>query len=357
MEDLVKFWRGKKVLITGMTGFKGSWLAEVLLRYGAEVFGYSLDDQPSDALSKLTSQSSRMRSVIDDVTDVIAVQRAVSQIKPEIVFHMAAQPLVGEGYQRPLNTFQTNACGTLNILDVCRNESSVKCVLVITTDKVYENRGLRDHFFVETDNLGAKDPYSASKVAAELISMSYLVNYYRPATKGLATARSGNVIGGGDWSADRIVPDYFRAWSSGQSLKIRNGCGIRPWQHVLDTTFGYLSLAKSLYQNPIEFSGEWNFAPPVNENQINVNQLIELIDSVVNSDLSKKIISTEKNYKEQSVLRLDASKVLKQIGFKNKLSQKYAIQWAAGWYLNYLKGANPLRLIEEQIEQYEQINR
>ena len=267
MESMVAksdFWPGKKVLITGHTGFKGSWLCLWLNKMGANVSGLSLNDPVSNP--NMFSVLNIEKSVKDERGDISNYEtciRIVTKHEPEIVFHLAAQPLVKLSYSDPLKTYNTNILGTANILEAIRNCESVKTIVAITTDKCYENIE-KEYAYVETDALGGFDPYSSSKACAEHIASAYYRSFFRKKGVGLATARAGNVIGGGDWALDRLIPDMIKSWSKNEKLFIRYPLATRPWQHVLEPLSGYLMLAEALWEEQEKFSGPWNFGPAKN---------------------------------------------------------------------------------------------
>jgi len=271
------FWRGKRLLLTGHTGFKGSWLALWLHRLGADVVGVSMPPEAGPNLFELAGIDSLCQSHFCDIRDSEALAALVRQSAPDIVLHLAAQPLVRTSYREPLRTFATNIQGTANLLDALRGSESVKVVVVVTTDKVYQNLE-RQRPFTEADPLGGHDPYSASKAASEIIIASYRDAYLAERGVALASARAGNVIGGGDWSDDRLVPDAIRAWNKGITLDVRRPQSVRPWQHVLEPLSGYLRLAEVLWQQPA-LAGAYNFGPETRD-AAPVRKVIELARSV-----------------------------------------------------------------------------
>ena len=267
------FWKDK-VFITGHTGFKGSWLCLWLNKMGANVSGLSLNNPVSSPdLYSILNLEELVKDERGDITDYKICLEIIKKTEPEIVFHMAAQPLVRLSYLEPLKTYNTNVLGTANILEAIRNCESVRTIVVITTDKCYENIE-KDYAYVETDSLGGFDPYSSSKACTEHVASAYYRSFFRNKGIGLATARAGNVIGGGDWSADRLVPDIVKSWSKNEKLFIRYPLATRPWQNVLEPLYGYMSLAEHLWKTPVEFSSGWNFGP----NQNSVKKLRETVD-------------------------------------------------------------------------------
>ena len=264
MEIRYNFWKNKKVLVTGHTGFKGSWLCLWLNKMGANVSGLSLNDPVSspNMFSVLNIEKS-VKDERGDISDYETCIRTVTKHEPEIVFHLAAQPLVKLSYLDPLKTYNTNILGTANILEAIRHCESVKTIVVITTDKCYENIE-KEYAYVETDSLGGFDPYSSSKACAEHIASAYYRSFFRKKGVGLGTVRVGNVIGGGDWAMDRLIPDMIKSWSKNEKLFIRYPLATRPWQHVLEPLSGYLMLAEALWEEQERFSGPWNFGPAKN---------------------------------------------------------------------------------------------
>jgi len=272
-----EFWGGRRVLLTGHTGFKGSWLAFWLFQMGARITGISLPPNTQPNLFDLLKVADMTNNLYCDIRDAASLATLVRNHDPEIVIHLAAQPLVRDSYQDPLTTFSTNVMGTVHLLDALRMTDSVRSVVVVTTDKVYSNRE-RPYSYREEDALGGHDPYSASKVASEIVVASYRDSFLTEQGVRVATARAGNVMGGGDWSDDRLIPDAVRAWQSGQSLEIRRPQAVRPWQHVLEPLAGYLTLAQKLWEQP-ELAGAYNFGPETSE-VATVREVAELASSV-----------------------------------------------------------------------------
>ena len=266
-------WKGRRVLVTGHTGFKGSWLSALLLSQGAQVFGLALAPDRQPALFEQLGLQPRLGHFTGDIRDSELVARRLRDVRPEVVFHLAAQPLVRRSYRDPLETWSTNVMGTANILDALRDWRDPCAVVVVTTDKVYENREW-EHLYREGDRLGGHDPYSASKAATELVVESYRRSYFAEGPVRIATARAGNVIGGGDWSQDRILPDLARTRAAGQPLGVRNAHAVRPWQHVLDPLAGYLLLAERLIAGDPHANAAFNFGPEAAD-QRTVGELVE----------------------------------------------------------------------------------
>ncbi|VVS90865.1 CDP-glucose 4,6-dehydratase [Desulfoluna spongiiphila] len=326
-------YKNRRVLVTGHTGFKGSWLTCWLLSLGANVMGYSLAPETNPNHFMLLAPD--IKSVISDIRDVKNLNKAFEDFKPEIVFHLAAQPLVRLSYKLPLETFNTNVMGTANVLEACRRSDSVRAVINITSDKCYENRewlwGYR-----ENDPMGGHDPYSASKGCAELVTASYRnsffnLNSFNKKHKILvASARAGNVIGGGDWAKDRIVADIIRSTHKDTALKIRNPNATRPWQHVLDPLSGYLLLGQKLLQEKEEFADAWNFGPN-DDGNITVLEIVSLIEKAWKK-INYKIETNTNNPHEAISLKLDCSKARTKLGWRNVWETELTIEKTTQWY-------------------------
>jgi CDP-glucose 4,6-dehydratase len=354
MEDVamtksINFWRGKRVLLTGHTGFKGSWLAIWLLRLGAKVTGISLAPKSDNSLYELANISGEISNHYCDICNYKQLEEIVCTSSPEIVFHLAAQSLVRTSYREPLNTYSTNVMGSVNLLESLRSLKTIKVVVMITTDKVYH---ANEWFYPyrEIDELGGYDPYSASKAASEIVISSYRNSYFADLFIGLATARAGNVIGGGDWSEDRLIPDALRAWQSGRVLEIRRPQAIRPWQHVLEPLSGYLTLAEKLWQQP-DLAGPFNFGPN-NDSATSVRKVIEIArlaygkGDVIFGDISHSLHETE-------ILALDSSKSRLILGVAPKWNLTETLQRTMDWYLAQEQGAEVRSLCEVEIAEYE----
>ncbi len=340
-----KFWKNKKIFLTGHTGFKGSWLTILLLELGARVTGYSLGIPTRPSLFELCSLKSGINNITGDVRDLKKLNRAVVSAGPDIVIHMAAQPLVIDSYKDPVGTYTTNILGTVNMLEAVRGMGMVKAVLNVTTDKCYENPE-RNRPFKEGEPLGGFDPYSSSKACSEIVTSAYKRSYGIP----VATARSGNVIGGGDWGKDRLVPDIIRAATSRKELLVRNPGSTRPWQHVLDALCGYLILIQKLSGDPERYAAPWNFGPDKKDEKD-----VEWIVGQMSSDLDGRLhYSTDKRSAphEAHYLSLDSSKARKMLGWKPKWAIRTAVEKTSDWYLSYLNGADALSLCEADIAGY-----
>jgi CDP-glucose 4,6-dehydratase len=345
------FYKDKPVLLTGHTGFKGSWLGLWLNQMGAKVTGLALPPHTDPSHFNLIHLEGFVEHIEGDVRDYNAVQTAFERAQPEIVFHLAAQAIVRKSYEEPKATFETNINGTLNILEAVRHCPTVKAVVIVTSDKCYENRewtwGYR-----ENDPLGGYDPYSASKGATEIICAAYLRSFFskkgRGPHLGLATARAGNVIGGGDWGKDRIIPDCVRALSEGRPITIRNPQATRPWQHVLDPLAGYLLLAKALYRNPDQFSGPWNFGPQVTS-PIAVKELVERFITAWGNGTIHVPENGEQSPHEAHSLHLSIEKAAFGLKWHPVLESSAAIDWTAEWYKAWHKKTK--NILEETVSQ------
>lgn len=349
------FWKDRRVLITGHTGFKGSWMAAMLDRLGAVTMGVALAPQTKPNHYELLKKHLKMKSAFLDIRDCEAVNQAFRPFEPEVVIHMAAQALVRESYKTPVETFATNVMGTLHVLDACCGLESVRSILILTTDKCYENDG-RGKAFSEEDRLGGHDPYSNSKACAELATQSMRDSFWRPEIAagrvGMATARAGNVIGGGDWSADRIIPDLIRACEAEKPALIRNPRAIRPWQHVLDPLTGYLQLAEKLYTHSKDFSSAWNFGPVEDDSARTVGDIVQQAQGILGARL-KWTIDSNIHPHEAPTLKLDCKKAMTQLNWQPRWNTAQAVNETFTWYDRYFK--NPSKAAEytfEQIEHY-----
>ena len=348
-------WSGKRVLITGHTGFKGGWLSLWLQQSGAELCGLSLAPSTTVNLFEKAAVASGMQSVIGDIRNAELVRRVVGEFKPEIVFHMAAQPLVRQSYVDPIETYASNVMGTVHVLEAIRQTDSTRAVVTITTDKCYENREW-DWAYREIDRLGGYDPYSNSKACAELVVSAYRNSFFNPEKfdkhgVAVASVRAGNVIGGGDWSPDRLIPDMIRAFAEGQAVRIRSPRAIRPWQHVLEPLRGYIRIAESLVDNGVQDAEAWNFGPEQSDAQPVswiVNELAELWGDGARWELE----SVPQPHEAQN-LKLDWSKAARRIEWKPSLPLKDALEFTVSWYKAYLHEQNMRDYTLGQIRAYE----
>ena len=345
-----EFWKNKSVFLTGHTGFKGGWLALWLSSMGAKVTGYALAPNTTPNLFDMLAIDSLIeQSHIADIRDLATLQKAMSEAKPDIVIHMAAQPLVRYSYANPVETYATNVMGTVHILESTRTIESVRATVVVTTDKCYENRE-RGAGYREDEAMGGFDPYSSSKGCAELVSSAYRQSYFSKSANHLASARAGNVIGGGDWSEDRLIPDAIKAFESGNTLMIRNPLATRPWQHVLEPLSGYLILAQSLFQDGEKFSSAWNFGPKDTDNR-SVQEVISTLCQQWGPDAKWQQDSSSQPH-EAGLLKLDCSKASKQLRWEPKWNLETAIEKIIQWHKAHLAKENMQALTLKQIDQY-----
>ena len=343
------FWQGKRVLITGHTGFKGSWLAIWLIRLGAKVTGIALPPNTSPNLFELANVAQDLQNYVCDIRDAASLKKILFIEQPEIIFHLAAQPLVRASYREPLDTFSTNIMGSANLLDSLRGLENLQVVVMVTTDKVYFNR--EHHFpFREDDTLGGHDPYSASKAASEIVISSYRDVYLKEQGVAVASARAGNVIGGGDWSDDRLIPDAVRSWSTGQTLVIRNPHSTRPWQHVLEPLSAYITLAQKLWQQP-ELAGAYNFGPHTHQAG-SVETVINLARAAYGEGLIAHDM-TKNNPHESNWLALEVAKARLLLGVNPKWLIDESVSRTMEWYKAQRQGANARFLCETEIGDYE----
>jgi CDP-glucose 4,6-dehydratase len=349
-----EFWRSKRVFLTGHTGFKGSWLSLWLQDLGAVVTGYALAPDTSPNLFELANVASGMNSVIGDVRDNEKMKRSLLAAKPEIVLHMAAQALVRYSYSHPRETYETNVMGTVNLLDAVRECPSVRAVVNVTSDKCYENREW-DKGYREDDPMGGHDPYSSSKGCAELVTAAFRRSYfprdrYAEHHVAVASARAGNVIGGGDWSEDRLIPDFIRAINAAQPLRIRNPHAIRPWQHVLEPLAGYLVLAEKLSGEGATFSGAWNFGP-AEEDAHEVQWIADRLTQQWGQNATWQLDGDDHPH-EATYLKLDASRARELLGWQPKMNLDEAIDLLAAWYKAANAGKNMRAFTQNQIRRY-----
>ncbi|MBN23292.1 MAG: CDP-glucose 4,6-dehydratase [Bdellovibrionaceae bacterium] len=347
------FYAGKRVLVTGNTGFKGAWLSEWLLSLGAEVTGYSIDIPTTPSLFEKLNHKERMNHVEGDILDLAHFKKVVTDVKPEIVFHLAAQSLVRLSYDQPVDTFETNVMGTVKVMEALRESPSLKSLLIITTDKCYENREW-EFGYRENDPMGGKDPYSASKGCAELAFSAYYRSFFSTGKTLCHSVRAGNVIGGGDWALDRIVPDCAKAWGQGKPVEIRNPVSVRPWQHVLEPLSGYLWLA-SRCEEQKELQGEsFNFGPRVEVNQP-VGVLVKSLQKYW-PETESKIASPDPLIKpEAGLLKLVCDKAFHHLKWRPTLGFEETMEMTAKWYRSFYVDQKDARdLVNEDIRSYSQ---
>lgn len=341
---------GKRVFVTGHTGFKGSWLSFVLCELGADVMGYALAPDTAPNHFGLLKLEGRMRHVVGDMRDLGKLASQLHSFEPEYVFHLAAQSLVRRSYDDPIGTLQTNIMGSAHVLEAIRNCESVRSLVYVTSDKCYENVdwvwGYR-----ESDRLGGHDPYSASKAAAELVFSAFMRSFFINRKRlGAASVRAGNVIGGGDWAPDRIIPDCIRAVQSGQPIRLRRPTATRPWQHVLEPISGYLLLAALLHEHPGEYGGAWNFGPTTQE----VRTVHEVATSIIRQ-LGRGSIESDSSMDgqhEARYLQLNSDKAHQLLGWYPRWSVGKALEVTAQWYAAVLNGAEPERITRAQVKEY-----
>ena len=342
------FFRGKKVLVTGHTGFIGSWLTKCLTMQDAEVCGYSLDPPSKPNMYDLLNLSDSVIDIREDIRNREAIQKTILDFNPEIVLHLAAQPIVGDSYDNPVETFDTNVTGTVNLLNELRQVDSIKTIIVMTSDKSYRNNEWV-YPYRENDILGGKDPYSASKSCQDVVVESFRESYFSNSEVGISSVRAGNVIGGGDWAPHRIIPDLVRGIVSGEKVKIRNPNSVRPWQHVLEPISGILSLAERMYNN-VKFSGAWNFGPEQNT-EISVKELAESFINIWGS--GSYDIDEVQSYKEANYLQLDVSKAKKKLNWTPRYNFSAALNETVDWYKEYYRNSATMNeKTEEQIGKY-----
>lgn len=348
----MSFWKSKKVLVTGHTGFKGSWLALWLNDLGATVCGFSLVPELAPNLFQDLGLEELIDSNIGDIRNLEKFQNVLDNFQPEIVFHLAAQSLVRRSYRSPIETYSTNVLGTVNVLDAIRHSQFVRAVIVVTTDKVYENKE-KTTGYSEGDRLGGFDPYSNSKACAELVVSSYRDSFFADRDCLIASARAGNVIGGGDWSEDRLLPDVFRALIFNEDLLIRNPNSVRPWQHTLEPLAGYLLLGERLLRGEKKFATAWNFGPR-NEDSKEVRFILERIKQMWDKDVQWRIGDGDHPH-ETTLLRLDSTKAKTELGWQPKLNLENALILTTDWYRDFRNKSDVREVTRKQIEFYESL--
>jgi CDP-glucose 4,6-dehydratase len=342
------FWKNKKVFITGHTGFKGSWMSIWLNMLGANVKGYSLQPPSKPSLFEEANVSLLLNSEINDIRIFNNLNKSIQEFSPEIIFHMAAQPLVRASYNIPLETYETNVIGTANLLQAAVNSSSVKAIVNITTDKCYENIEV-DIGYKETDRMGGSDPYSSSKGCAELVTSAYRESFLKQKNIGIASARAGNVIGGGDWAEDRLIPDILRAFKLIKPVVIRNPKATRPWQHVLEPLSGYLLLAEKLFSDPVRFSEGWNFGPYYDD----VKPVDWILDCMTKLwPNSSWQLDSSNNPHEANLLKLDISKAESQLNWVPTWNLETSLEKIVQWQHAWDSGADMHKVCLAEIKQF-----
>jgi len=352
MSLLEASYSGRSVLVTGHTGFKGAWLSEWLTYLGAQVTGYALDPPTQPSLFDAIGLRSRVKHVVADVRDVDRLTAEVQAAQPSVIFHLAARALVLRAYQEPRDTFETNVMGTVNVLEAARACPSVRGVVVVTSDKSYQNPET-GHAFRETDPVGGRDPYGASKACAEIVTAAYRESFFADGAA-IASVRAGNVIGGGDWAPDRIIPDSVRALTAGEPIVVRNPDAIRPWQHVLEPLSGYLRLGSLLLSEGHDHAGPWNFGPTDQGSDHPVRWVVERFLAEWGSGTWTTPVRTGPQPHEAHLLSLDSAKAREQLAWAPVWEAQTAVRQTASWYRDYYGApAGARRLVDDQLEAYQ----
>ena len=358
MEKVVNQWQGRRVFLTGHTGFKGGWLSLWLANKGAQIRGFALDPQTEPNLFSAASVGTILEDIRGDIRDYPKLKSSMAEFQPTVVFHLAAQPLVRRSYADPLGTYSTNVMGTAHVMEAIRNTSSVRAVVCVTTDKCYENlEQVRP--FRETDPLGGSDPYSSSKACAEIVSTAYRNSYF-PVDKldvhqvAVATARAGNVIGGGDWSEDRLIPDLIRGFQAKQAVHIRRPDAIRPWQHVLESLHGYIMLAEGLLARQSRLASSFNFGPNEGDSWSVERVVVKLVS--IWGEGASWVRDTAPSVHEANSLRLDSSKAHAELGWQPSLNTETALEWTLDWYRCWQHGDDMAKVSLAQIARFEQLS-
>lgn len=350
------YWKGRRVFLTGHTGFKGAWLAFWLHEMGAEVTGFSLAPETTPSLFELLDLKRLITSVIGDIRDARSLRDAMAKARPDVVLHLAAQPIVSTGYSDPVGTFATNVMGVVNLLEICRERGGDLNVLVISSDKCYRNNDSGRAFHVD-DPLGGHDPYSASKAGTEIVVGAYRSSYFKgPDGPALASARAGNVVGGGDWSLNRLLPDGARAFSKGEPLVLRNPLATRPWQHVVEPLYGYLLLVEAMGRDRA-FASPWNFGPS-DRNHESVGTLAIGFANAWGEDAQIEISTDEQDWKEAATLDIDCRDTQEKLAWVPVLDLGQTVSWTADWYRAAYADPTPdavRALTKKQIDQYVQL--
>lgn len=345
-----EFYKDKRVFVTGHTGFKGTWLCKLLLNMGAIVCGYAKEPTQEQILFGLSGVPDKMESIYGDIRDLQYLQEVMQEFQPEIVFHLAAQPIVRESYKNPVDTYSVNVMGTVNVLEAVRNCTGVKSVVNVTTDKVYENRETIQAY-VETDILNGYDPYSNSKSCSELVTNSYRKSFFQDKGVAVSTCRAGNVIGGGDFAKDRIIPDCFRAAKAGEKIVLRNPSSVRPYQHVLDPLWAYLRVAQMQYKDRKKYEGAYNIGPDYKDN-VTTGELAGLFCKAWGKDAAWECQEEKNSVHEAKLLYLDCSKVKQIIGWKPVWNINKAVEKTVEWYVEYTMGNDIIECMDRQILEF-----
>lgn len=343
------FWQDRKVFMTGHTGFKGSWLSLWLTNWGARLTGYSLQPSTNPSLFETIQIQKEINNYFENICNYKTLLKALNQSQPEIVFHLAAQPLVLKSYQDPIETYNTNVMGTVNLLEAIRSVKSVKAVIVITSDKCYENKEWLWPYR-ENESMGGHDPYSSSKGCAELVTSAFRNSFFKDSSTAVASVRAGNVIGGGDWSENRLIPDIIRSIVKNETLELRNPNSIRPWQHVLEPLHGYLLLAEKMVLENVKYSEAWNFGP-ANESHKEVSHIIKKFEDLWGSKLKIKKIENEKKH-EAVLLKLDSTKANTVLKWLPKLNLDETIKYIVDWHKAFENKDNMKLFTSNQIDSF-----
>jgi CDP-glucose 4,6-dehydratase len=352
-----QFWKGRRVFLTGHTGFKGSWLSLWLHQLGAEITGYSFKPSTSPSMYEVCSVGDVVHSIYGDIRDAELLKKAMIDARPEVVIHMAAQPLLRESYRNPIETYSTNVMGTVHLFEATRACGSVKAIVNVTTDKCYENKEW-EWGYRENDSLGGYDPYSSSKGCSEFVTSAYRSSFFNPTTYNehgvaVASARAGNVIGGGDWAQDRLIPDALKAFQEQRPVSIRNPSAIRPWQHVLEPISGYLILAQSLYQSGAAYGEGWNFGPHETDAKP-VQWIVSKLCDKWGNGASFEVVDDNEKLHEAHYLKLDCSKSKTRLGWTPQWTLEDAINKICEWSMAYVNSEDIVSLTFSQIKDYQQ---
>ena len=344
------FWKGRKVFITGHTGFKGSWLCIILNKLNAKIFGFSLKPKKKSLFNQSKIIKNLSSNTYADISNIRLLKKKIKTFQPEIIFHLAAQPLVIDSYKNPLKTFQTNIMGTVNLLECIREVNSIKSVVIITTDKVYKVNK-KNRIYNELDELGGYDPYSSSKVGVEIVVNSYINSFFKKTNlkNKISTVRAGNVVGGGDYSENRLLPDIIKSINNNSKLTVRNPNNIRPWQHVIEPLVGYLTLAEYQFKGKInEKNNVWNFGPNKNSSK----KVIDIIKIMQKFNFFNLTIKKNKKYSETEILKLDSNKSRKKLKWYSKMNLRSTLKEVFDWNLKVKNNVSAKEVCEMQFLRY-----